>query len=291
MKDTRTGVTARVHAAKVLGLDRSLSMLPLLQSSLTPQQPEEVQMAAARALLGIRDARSATALLKHWSGQTPAVRDVILAGFLQDANRLSALLDTIEAGKIQPGSVSRAYRQRLTRARDERTRKRAAVLFANVSTDRGPVMNKYRAAATRKGNQARGTEVFRDHCSSCHKIGDIGLQVGPDLLTLADQPKEELLANILDPNANIAPGYEEYLVQTADGKIITGVIANQNATSVTLRRSKGDQDTILRSAIAEMRVLNVSAMPENLEDAINLEQMADLLEYLKTLGTAKTAGR
>jgi putative heme-binding domain-containing protein len=133
--------------------------------------------------------------------------------------------------------------------------------------------------------------VFREHCSSCHKIGDMGLQVGPDLLTLAGQPKDELLVNILDPSANIAPGYDEYLVQTTDGRIITGVISNQNATSVTLRRSEGDEDTVLRNTIAEMRVATVSAMPENLEDAINLEQMSDLLEFLKTAGGTKTAGR
>ena len=118
-----------------------------------------------------------------------------------------------------------------------------------------------------------------------------GASIGPDLLTLAGQAKEELLANILDPNANIAPGYEEYLIQTRDGRLITGVIANQNATSVTLRRTKEEEDTVLRRAISEMRVLTVSAMPENLEDSINLEQMADLLEYLKTAGAEQTAGR
>jgi putative heme-binding domain-containing protein len=100
-----------------------------------------------------------------------------------------------------------------------------------------------------------------------------------------------LLSSILDPNANIAPGYEEYLVQTIDGRILTGVIANQNATSVTLRRNKGDEDTILRPAIADMRVLTVSAMPENLEEGISVEQMSGLLEYLKTAGGANLAGR
>ena len=104
LKDTQTEVPARVHAARVLGLDRSLSTLPLLQSSFTPQQPDEVQIAAARSLLGIEDSRSNAALLKHWNSQTAAVRDVILAGFLQNADRISALLDAIEADQIQPGT-------------------------------------------------------------------------------------------------------------------------------------------------------------------------------------------
>jgi putative membrane-bound dehydrogenase-like protein len=291
IKSRDADVPARVEAAKTLALDRSLSTLPALEDALTPQQPEEVQMAAARALLGMSDVRATEPLLKHWSAQTTAVRDVILAGFLQHAGRLNALLDAIEAGRIQPGSVSRASRQRILRVREEAVRKRAAALFAGVSSDRGPILRKYRAAAGANGNRERGIEVFRTHCSKCHKLGDIGQEVGPDLLTLAGQPKEELLANILDPNANIAPGYEEYLARTRDGKIVTGVIASQNATSVTLRRSKGEEDTILRGAIAEMRVLTASAMPENLEEAIDVQQMADLLEYLKSPDNTNRAGR
>ena len=74
-----------------------------------------------------------------------------------------------------------------------------------------------------------------------------------------------------------------------DGQLITGVMANQSATAVTLRRRKGEQDTVLRSNIAELRALSVSAMPENLEESINLQQMSDLLEFLKSLGTVKNA--
>jgi putative heme-binding domain-containing protein len=87
--------------------------------------------------------------------------------------------------------------------------------------------------------------------------------------------------NILDPNANIAPGYEEYMIQTTDGRLITGVIGNQSATSVTLRRRKGEEDTVLRGNIAEFRALTTSAMPENLEDGFTVNELADLLEFLK----------
>src|SRR5262249_14073686 len=98
----------------------------------------------------------------------------------------------------------------------------------------------------------------------------------------------ELLTNILDPNVNVAAGYEEYMIRTADGQLITGVMANQSATAVTLRRRKGEQDTVLRSNIAELRALTVSAMPDNLEESINLYQMSDLLEFLKSVETFKT---
>lgn len=291
LSDASSDALARAQAAAILGLDSSVSTLPLLESVFTPQQPEEVQLAAARALLGMPGARSTAALLKHWDAQTAAVRDVVLAGFLREPERVSALLDAIQAGKVPAASISRAARQRFLRVRDEGMRKRATALFANLSSDRGPIIAKYRPAAGRAGNFGRGREVFRENCSDCHKIGDLGVQVGPDLLAIGNQSKDELLGNILDPNANIAPGYEEYMIQTTDSKLITGVIAGQNATSVTLRRRKGEEDTVMRSNIAEMRVLTVSAMPENLEEGIDLDQMADLLEYLKAAGVTKVAGR
>ena len=79
------------------------------------------------------------------------------------------------------------------------------------------------------------------------------------------------------------------MIQTTDGKLITGVIANQSATSVTLRRRKGEEDTVLRSNIAELRSLTVSSMPENLEEGFTLSELGDLLEFLKNPGTTKAA--
>ena len=62
-------------------------------------------------------------------------------------------------------------------------------------------------------------------------------------------------------------------------------MAEDSATSVTLRRKEGHQDTVLRSNIARMRTSTVSAMPEGHEREINSQQMSDLLEYLQGLGS------
>jgi putative heme-binding domain-containing protein len=59
--------------------------------------------------------------------------------------------------------------------------------------------------------------------------------------------KGYLLTQILDPNGSIAPGYEEYIIETAEGGMVSGILAEDGATSVTLRRKEGHQDTVLRS--------------------------------------------
>lgn len=80
------------------------------------------------------------------------------------------------------------------------------------------------------------------------------------------------------------------MIQTTDGRLITGVMADQSATAVTSRCRKGEEDTVLRGNIAELRALTVSAMPEELEEGLNVRQMSDQLEFLKTLGAARAAG-
>jgi putative heme-binding domain-containing protein len=230
-------------------------------------------------------------VLDNWAMYTPRLREIVLAELLRHPDRVVMLLDATESGKVQLTSLSRSTMGKLYRVgmRDPRVAKRLGALFAKVSNDRGAVMQKYQDAAKISGNGQRGMEVFRKNCSECHQIGNIGIKLGPDLATVTNQSKDELLTNILDPNANIAAGYEEYMIRTADGQLITGVMANQSATAVTLRRRKGEQDTVLRSNIAELRALTVSAMPENLEESIDVQQMSDLLAFLKSLGTDKTA--
>jgi putative heme-binding domain-containing protein len=92
--------------------------------------------------------------------------------------------------------------------------------------------------------------------------------------------KEGLMADILMPNLN--NGYEEYLVETNDDQMSTGILANNTPAPIVLRRRKGDdEDAILRSAIKSMRSQSVSPMPEDLD--INIEHMADLIAYIKIL--------
>ena len=291
VRDPQAASAVRARAARILGLDPTQSTMPLLAEFLSPKEPQDVQLAVARALLALRQAKAAGLVIENWSMYTPPVRDIVLAELLRQPDRVVMFLDATEAGKVPLKSLSRSTLGKLyvVGMRDPNVARRLEGFFARMSTDRSALIQKYEAALKLSGNAQRGMEVYRKNCSDCHQIGNIGVKLGPDLVTVTNQSKEELLTNILDPNANIAAGYEEYMIRTSDGEIITGVMANQSATAVTLRRRKGEQDTVLRSNIAELRALTVSAMPENLEEGITVQQMSDLLEFLKTLGSDKTA--
>jgi putative heme-binding domain-containing protein len=109
----------------------------------------------------------------------------------------------------------------------------------------------------------------------------MGAEVGPDLATVQNQPKQMLLTDILMPSKSIAQGFEAYVVETVSGSTIDGVIGPQTPTSIALRHEDGKEDVIQRKDIKQMYVTNLSAMPGDLEKQIDVQQMADLLEYLK----------
>jgi putative membrane-bound dehydrogenase-like protein len=284
-RSENTPLEVRVNAVRLLGLDRSNSFLVLLDELLVPQQPTEIQRAAANSLLAHGDATTIGVLIGKWKDFSAPVSEAVWNAFSQDTEHLNLLLDAIEAGKLPPFVLNVARVSQLQRHGDEGVRKRAKTLFAEMTSDRQKIVSSYHDAASRPGNVARGQQVFRRVCSGCHRIGDIGSEVGPDLVNLGGRlTKGYLLTQILDPNASIAPGYEEYIIETAEGGTVSGILAEDSATSVTLRRKEGHQDTVLRKNIVGMRASTVSAMPEGHEREITAQQMSDLLEYLQSLG-------
>jgi putative heme-binding domain-containing protein len=105
--------------------------------------------------------------------------------------------------------------------------------------------------------------------------------VGPDLAAGQNRPDESLLVDILDPSSSIVAGFKAYAVASRSGKTYTGVVVAETATSVTLRREAGSEDTVLRMDIDEMVALSKSLMPEGLEKEITMQDMANLIGYVR----------
>ena len=88
---------------------------------------------------------------------------------------------------------------------------------------------------------------------------------------------------MLDPNREVNPAYLNYVVLTADGLTLTGMIASETATSLTLKRAEGQGDTVLRTEVDELVNTGKSIMPEGLERTLSKQDLADVIEYLMGL--------
>jgi hypothetical protein len=100
LRNLQASTVERAHAASILGLDPAQSTLPLLAEFFTPKEPEEVQLAVARALLGMRQAKATELVIDNWAMYTPPVRDIVLAELLRQPDRVVMLLDLRHSRKV-----------------------------------------------------------------------------------------------------------------------------------------------------------------------------------------------
>jgi putative heme-binding domain-containing protein len=100
---------------------------------------------------------------------------------------------------------------------------------------------------------------------------------------MSNRGAEAVLINVLDPNREVTPQYVDYVVETTDGRTLTGVLAGETANSITLRRAENVTDTVLRTNIKRMRSGRVSIMPEGLEQQLDPQGMADLIAYVMSV--------
>src|SRR5262249_16747904 len=132
------------------------------------------------------------------------------------------------------------------------------------------------------GNPVRGRELFRKHCASCHRLYEEGQSVGPDLTHANRQDRDYLLVSIVDPSAVIRKEYLSYVVQSAEGRGITGLIVEQTPNSITILNAKNERLTVPRDKIESIQESAVSLMPETLLKDLQPQELRDLFSYLES---------
>jgi putative heme-binding domain-containing protein len=274
----------RLGAVGVLAEAAPAQAGSVLLSLIVPAEPTAIQAAAARAAGRLADPAVVKALVsrERWRGYLPPIREAVLEVVMSESAYLPALLDGLERGDIQPWSIEPARRKQLMQHKDPSIKTRALEQFKNdLGGDRQKVYKEFRAVLNMPATAKNGHEVFKKICAQCHTYGGEGIAVGPDLTSVHNQPAEALLLHIIIPSYEIVPGYTSYDIETKDGRLLSGLIASETPTSITLKRSLGATDSILRSNIATMSSSGLSLMPDELEKTITPQELADLIAFLK----------
>lgn len=288
----------RQTAARLLYQRQDRKAAPLLEKLLTSQFPE-VRAQALWTLEGLgvhhgadllkdpsADVREQAVrlapleLLYDFEDESPRVR-LALASRLAESKdpRARPALERLRPGAdrwlgtvIAIGTGEKSAQRRIQESKTE---------APTLQGDRKKVVESYRNVLELTGDASRGREVYRKICIGCHRSGKEGKDVGPDLSTVKQKTPEELLIAILDPNREVNPQYMAVRIKTTSDQVLDGLIASENATSVTLKRQEGLVDTILKVNIDKMIRSTLSLMPEGLEKVVDPAQMADLIRYLK----------
>ncbi len=271
----------RADAIRLLTLAGPERWAADLKKLVTPSEPEPVQQAAAEALGRIEGDETGKFFLSKWRAMTTPVRWEAANAMVRDPAMARLLVAALQDGSVQTWTLAFRHRHRLIMYGDEEIRAAARQVLESNTGEREQVLERYEEAAEKEGDVARGREVFKEVCGKCHTFEGEGIEVGPDLGTVRSQPKQIILTHVLIPNRAITQNYETYVVETASGATLDGVLGAQSSTSITLRREEGEEDVILRKDIQRMYVSQHSAMPNDLEKQVTVEQMTDLLTYLK----------
>jgi putative heme-binding domain-containing protein len=210
------------------------------------------------------------------------VRREVLEALCRDPLRVNVLLDEVEAKRVKPGDIDAfRVRQLLTHGNPGIRERAQRLLRDSLPADRKKVLDQYQISLALDGDPGRGREVFKKNCATCHRVAGIGIDVGPDIADTRTKTESALLVDILNPNQAIDNNYINYLVATKSGRTLTGLLVAETASSLTLKRAEGQTDVVLRQDVESIESTGLSLMPDGLEKTISVQEMADLLRFLK----------
>ena len=134
------------------------------------------------------------------------------------------------------------------------------------------------------GDAEQGRRLFYERtslsCVRCHKIGDTGGEVGPNLSGIGlDKTRDYLLESIVQPSKSMAKGFEGVLVQTIDGAVIAGIVRQETDDQLVLATADGNLIEIAQDDIDDV-VPGKSSMPEDLIKYLNRRELRDLIAFL-----------
>lgn len=244
------------EVVEAMGNSNDRRSLPLLESVLLD----------SKATLHVRD-RATRALAKSHEG--------------------AALLLRHAGAATLPSDVKAVVAEELQRARWPEIQEQAARILRPTGPSRTP-LPPLSELITRRGDPARGEAVFfseKVNCAGCHQVGSRGKDYGPRLSEIGVKlGKDALYTAILDPNAGISFGFETWQLEFKDGEEASGLIASETEEEIALKAPGGIVTRYKKSDLAKRQKLKTSTMPGGLEQAMTLQELVDLVEYVSGLG-------
>jgi len=282
--DAKAATSARLEAIGLLSVASLAESRTALTASLAAGQPESVQSAAIKTLTQHDQTEVTTLVLKNWANFTPKARTAALGALTSREDRATALLTAIKAGSIPATELPASQVQSLINHKTPAIATLARTALASVlPPSRAAVTKKFQPAVSMAGDATRGQTQYRKNCMVCHRAAAEGMELGPDLVTVKGKGRDALLTAILEPHKDVAPQYVAYEVNTKDGQAYVGMIAQDNASSLSLKIMGGAEINLPRANVKGSSSAGKSLMPEGLEAGMTVQDMSDLITFIESL--------
>lgn len=282
----------RENALNVLLQAKDASTAKTLLQLIQNDAPTSLRRKAIQALASLKDAETpkilGAALPKLSANELPDAVNT-LASTKEGAK---ALLKAVEAKTVPATALSPFLVRQLTAFDDAEINALIKSAWGDVNAPKADLAErtkKYRELLTpatlAKGDLAKGKMLYTATCGQCHKLFGEGQNVGPDITGSNRADLNYLLENVLDPNAVIGKAYQLNLFTMKDGRVMSGVIKEENPAAMKIAMMGGVEFTLPQADIAKREVSKLSTMPEGLFDALQPEMVVDLVKYLQSGGS------
>jgi len=285
--DAGLPASERADFVRTLGeLKRPASRTPLLKL-LAGGEPEPVRVAALLALQRYDSPEVAATVLEHYPKMAPALKDKARDVLVSRPGWSAALLTAVEKGGLPAQDFSLEQARRIFLHKDARLNGRAEKLWGQVRPassreKQGRIVAVSQILRKGEGDPARGKPLVTKHCLNCHQLFGEGEKIGPDLTAVDRKNLDVLLMNVIDPNAIIREGYQQYIVSTSDGRVLSGLLAENTPEKVTVLDAKGVRTPVRHKEVESMTRAATSLMPEGILDPLTDQELRDVFAYLRS---------
>jgi putative membrane-bound dehydrogenase-like protein len=273
--DNTASVETRIEAARALiavgGASTEVGVQPLGAQD-TPE-------ALSTAIIAALDESGATgALVGFFERLKPVHQQAAFEAILKRPDAVRALLDAVRDAAIDRSAFAPGDVARLRNHPNRALALRATNLFKVDTSAKDAIIAALLPEVEKEGDAEKGKLYFTAACAVCHKLGDLGVAVGPPLDGMGAHGPAELLIHIIDPNREVDPSFWAFNITTTRNEVLQGVITGENASTVMLATQTGPRE-IAKSDIAKRENTERSLMPEGLE-ALGAEALRDLLTFM-----------
>lgn len=295
-----SGIRATIDSAATVAMDRSLpteerlGALSLVQEMgketvfevarklIVQTEPPEIQSLACRLLSRLNRKEVAQFYFDEWKSLGPIPRRAALEMMSSNDETALELMKRMQKGEINPAVMPAFQRWRMHRRENKEVVALAYELFGAIDQDRAKIIADYSSGLEKEeGDPQQGRAVFeKAACSTCHRIGDLGVDVGPTLADVRFKLTDALLSDILDPNRAVEERWALYTAETKDGQSFSGLIASETSTTLEIKVAGGHSEIISRNQLVNLETSGLSLMPVGLEGVISKSEMSDLIAFL-----------
>lgn len=240
---------------------------------------------AIRGFAIVENKDAPSVLLARFSNLEPQQQRAVIETLAARKVYAEALLKALQNEQVSRADIPTQVARSLTDMLGKRFTKLYGTVRA-VAEDRAQLLAKYKKlcnpATIEAADASRGRAVFQKTCAACHMLYGEGGEVGPDLTGSNRANLDYILLNSVAPSDDVPDAYKTVLVLTVDGRVVNGVLAEEDSARIVLKTAEQPRVVITKEDIELRKVSPKSMMPDGQLDAMKPQEVIDLIKYLRT---------